>query len=113
MASGVYHTLIITVNGAVYAMGGNSFGQLGTGDKKSYNRPEKIHHFNGIYVEKVSAGQHSAAISDKGHLYIWGTGSFGEYLLPTRFNSGIGPIKDVSIGGSFGAALDSSSTLYV
>ncbi|CAG9320984.1 unnamed protein product [Blepharisma stoltei] len=112
-ASGVYHTLFVTVNGSVYAMGGNSFGQLGTGDKKSYSRPEKIKHLENVYIEKVSAGQHSAALSDKGHLFVWGTSAFGEYLLPQRFNNGSGPIKDVDIGGSFGAALDSSNTLYV
>ncbi|CAG9322189.1 unnamed protein product [Blepharisma stoltei] len=112
-ASGVYHTLFITVSGSAYAMGGNSFGQLGTGDKKSYNKPEKIKYFENIYIEKVSAGQHSAALSDKGNLYVWGTGAFGEYLLPQRFNSSSGPIRDVAIGGNFGAALDCANNLFV
>lgn len=113
VSSGVYHTMYVTVNGRVYVMGGNSFGQLGTGDKKSYSRPERISYLDGVYIDKVSAGQHSAAISDKGHLYVWGTGAFGEYLIPQRFNSGIGPIKDVSVGGSFGVALDSAFNTYI
>ncbi|CAG9330534.1 unnamed protein product [Blepharisma stoltei] len=113
VSSGVYHTVYVTVNGRVFAMGGNSFGQLGMGDKKSYSRPERVSYLDGVFIEKVSCGQHSAAISDKGHLYVWGTGAFGEFLVPQRFNSGIGPMKDVSIGGCFGVALDSSFNTYI
>jgi alpha-tubulin suppressor-like RCC1 family protein len=32
IAAGLWHTLCITVNGQVYAFGGNQFGQLGTGN---------------------------------------------------------------------------------
>ena len=101
-ACGVFHTLVLGVSGKVYATGGNSFGQLGLGNKKSYSKFERVQ-IEG-YIVKVAAGNHSAAITDKGQLFIWGTGVFGEYLIPTRM--GVGNIKDIGIGGSFGVALD-------
>jgi X-linked retinitis pigmentosa GTPase regulator len=107
VASGVFHTLALGSSGSVYATGGNSFGQLGLGNKKSSARFEKIQ-IDG-YVVKISAGNHSGAVTDKGQLFIWGTGVFGEYLAPTRLS--VGTVKDVSIGGSFGVALDSSGRL--
>lgn len=106
-ACGVFHTLALGVSGKVYATGGNSFGQLGLGNKKSSSKFERV--LIDGYMVKVAAGNHSAAISDKGQLFIWGTGVFGEYLIPTRMAAGT--IKDVDIGGSFGVALDVNGTI--
>lgn len=33
---------------------------------------------------EIAAGSFSAAISDEGQLYVWGTGTFGEFLQPNR-----------------------------
>ena len=38
----------------------------------------------GVCIEKIACGYHSAGISSKGELYIWGTGVFGEFLHPKR-----------------------------
>jgi alpha-tubulin suppressor-like RCC1 family protein len=35
-----------------------------------------------IFVKKVAAGHHSAAVTDTGALYMWGTGVFGEFYTP-------------------------------
>lgn len=35
VAAGLWHTLCITVDGRVYAFGGNQFGQLGTGAEEA------------------------------------------------------------------------------
>lgn len=108
VSCGVFHTLLLNSSGKVYAMGGNSFGQLGLGNKKSSSRPEKVQ--LEAYIIKIVCGSHSAAISDKGQLYVWGTGVFGEYLQPTRLN--IPACKDVSIGGSYGIAVDISGNVF-
>ena len=106
-AAGIFHTLVLASSGNVWATGGNSFGQLGLGNKKSTSRFEKVA-VDGVVV-KVAAGNHSAAVTENGQLFIWGTGVFGEYLSPTRLS--VGFIKDVDIGGSFGVALDTNGRL--
>jgi X-linked retinitis pigmentosa GTPase regulator len=108
VACGVFHSLVLTTSGKVFAMGGNSFGQLGIGTKKSCSRPERVN-IEGSAV-KVACGSHSAAINDRGVLFLWGTGVFGEFLTPTRVPVGV--CKDVSVGGNFGIALDISGELH-
>lgn len=108
VACGVFHTLILGTTGKVYAMGGNSFGQLGLGNKKSCSRPERIQ--LEAFIIKIACGSHSAAVSDKGQLFVWGSGVFGEYLQPTRLS--VPGCKDVSIGGSYGIAVDMSGGVF-
>jgi X-linked retinitis pigmentosa GTPase regulator len=108
IALGVFHTLLLATSGKIYAMGGNSFGQLGIGSKKSCSRPEKV--VLDTFVTKIACGGHSAAINDKGQLYLWGTGVFGEYLQPTRMS--ISSCKNIGIGGSYGIAIDSNEIVY-
>ncbi|OMJ68419.1 hypothetical protein SteCoe_34128 [Stentor coeruleus] len=108
VSCGVFHTLILGISGKIYATGGNSFGQLGLGNKKSSTRPERVSLDS--YIIKISCCSHSAAISDKGQLFVWGTGVFGEYLLPTKFS--IPVCKDVVIGGSYGLAVDISGNVH-
>jgi len=112
-AAGEFHTLSLTRGGRVFGMGGNLFGQLGKGDKKSSSLPIKVEGLEGTFIVKVRTGHHSAAVSDGGELYIWGTGVFGEYLAPKLMNSYFkGGVKDISVGSTFSIAVDSSNKLY-
>ena len=114
-ACGVFHTVSLTKSGKVYVMGGNNLGQLGIGSKRSVVVPMKIKDLDDLKIVKVAAGNHTAALTDKGDLFVWGTGVFGEYLSPTLFGKPgtfNAPLTDVSIGGSFGAVLDSKGNLY-
>ena len=108
VACGVFHSLALSVTGKIYSMGGNSFGQLGLGSKKSCSRPERVT-VDCLFV-KVACGSHSAGISEKGQLYVWGTGVFGEYLHPTRM--AVSSCKELGIGGSYGIAVDTSGNVY-
>eukprot|EP01022_Parablepharisma_sp_SALTPOND_P016056 TRINITY_DN2314_c3_g1_i1.p1 TRINITY_DN2314_c3_g1~~TRINITY_DN2314_c3_g1_i1.p1 ORF type:complete len:1094 (+),score=138.92 TRINITY_DN2314_c3_g1_i1:12288-15569(+) len=114
-ACGVFHTVVLTKTGKVYTMGGNNFGQLGTGNKRSSTVPIRLKDLDPFIITKVSAGHHSAALTDKGELFIWGTGVFGEFLSPTRFGRSttfLAPVKEISVGGSFGAAVDTEGNVY-
>eukprot|EP00826_Nyctotherus_ovalis_P011536 TRINITY_DN12999_c0_g1_i16.p1 TRINITY_DN12999_c0_g1~~TRINITY_DN12999_c0_g1_i16.p1 ORF type:complete len:343 (-),score=56.81 TRINITY_DN12999_c0_g1_i16:64-1092(-) len=113
-ACGIFHTLVLTKSGRLYSMGGNNFGQLGTGSKRSSVFPTRIKGLETHTVAKAVAGNHSAAVTDKGEVFVWGTGVFGEYLSPVRFGKEtfVAPVKDISIGGSFGAAIDYKGNLY-
>ncbi|OMJ92190.1 hypothetical protein SteCoe_5062 [Stentor coeruleus] len=111
VSCGVFHSAVITTKGLLYTMGGNSFGQLGHGNKKSQSRPEKVMHLENMVIKKVRCSNFTAAITDKGQLYIWGSGVFGEYLLPHRLAIR-DHIVDVSIGSGFGLAVDINDTVY-
>lgn len=109
---GVFHTGIVSGRGSVYMMGGNSFGQLGLGNKKSQNRPEKVVHLENVFIKKIKCSNFTTAVSDKGFLYVWGSGIFGEFLLPHRWSIRE-PILDIAIGAGFGIAIDVSGSVFV
>lgn len=106
VSCGVFHSAFVTVTGRLLTTGGNSFGQLGLGTRKSVSVPTRISAFEGIPIEKVVCGQNTAALSERGDLYIWGTGVFGEFLTPMRMTSIAAPVKDIGMGGGFGSAVD-------
>ncbi|CAG9315175.1 unnamed protein product [Blepharisma stoltei] len=111
VSCGVFHTGFITKSGSVYMMGGNSFGQLGLGNKKSVSIPKQVQNLDGIFISKIACGNHTAVLSDKGQVYVWGTGIFGEFLVPQRF-SFANPIRDIGVGGCFGMAIDNNFSVY-
>lgn len=112
VSCGIFQTGLVTVQGKLYMTGGNSFGQLGLGTRKSSNTLQRVTFFSSIAVAKVACGHHTAAITESGELYIWGTGVFGEVISPQK-QAISAIIRDISVGGGFGAALDSSRKVWV
>jgi alpha-tubulin suppressor-like RCC1 family protein len=86
VACGQLHTLaLIQAKGQVYAWGSNSFGQLGLGNNRSINTPTMITEIASITMRFIAAGSFSGAIShEKGELFLWGTGTFGEFPIPQK-----------------------------
>jgi X-linked retinitis pigmentosa GTPase regulator len=109
-ACGIFHTLILTSNGTVLSMGGNNSGQLGTGVRRSSAFPVQVEGLE--RVVKIAAGYISAALTEKGVVYLWGAGPFGEWLVPTVFEGFNELIKDIQIGANFGAAVDHNGDVY-
>ena len=98
IACGVFHSGLVSASGKVFVTGGNSFGQLGLGTKKSTCVLQKVEAIEHIRIRGILCAGHSAAISDTGDVYVWGTGVFGAYVLPHKVCGGA---REVSIGGSF------------
>lgn len=111
VSCGVVHTAFTTYLGRVYAMGGNALGQLGCGSKTGARFPVRVRSLEGVFMEKVACGNHTAGLSDKGELYLWGTGPFGEKLLPWKVPLPT-PLRDLEVGGCFGAAIDASKRVW-
>lgn len=66
-----------------------------------------------IPMKFVAAGSFSASISeDKMDLFLWGSGSFGEFLTPHRVKKIKGQTVQVAIGYGFGVALSNQGYLY-
>lgn len=112
VACGIFHTLILTEKGRVYSTGGNLYGQLGLGNKRSTNIPTKIKDFDQHKIVKIACGHHSAALTEKGEIYIWGTGVFGEYLSPLRYSQNGHVYKDIAVGAFFGSAIDERGNVW-
>eukprot|EP00826_Nyctotherus_ovalis_P010094 TRINITY_DN12686_c0_g1_i3.p1 TRINITY_DN12686_c0_g1~~TRINITY_DN12686_c0_g1_i3.p1 ORF type:complete len:369 (-),score=40.27 TRINITY_DN12686_c0_g1_i3:477-1583(-) len=110
LALGVAHSLLLAKTGEVYAVGGNNFGQLGIGHKETACTLQKVKGLKDI--KQIACGQHSAALSSKGGLYLWGTGAFGVYLTPQLVSLESQPIADIAVGGSFGVALDEGKSVW-
>lgn len=106
ISCGTLHTACLTVSGRLLVMGGNNFGQLGLGSRKSVSVPTRVTALEGVPIVKVVCGHHTTALSDDGELFIWGTGTFGEFTTPMRVTSIAAPVKDIDAGGFFGAAVD-------
>ncbi|KAG5092137.1 hypothetical protein JHK82_050915 [Glycine max] len=84
IAAGLWHTLCVTVNGQIYAFGGNQFGQLGTGTDQPETSPRQLDasRFENKHSSIVSCGaRHSALLTDDGHLFTWGWNKYGQLGL--------------------------------
>lgn len=92
------HTAALTNEGHVYAWGRSDSGQLGIGEKwmETSNdagalyvaTPRRVYGFDGEKVVQVACGAfHTAAVSESGHVFIWGKEDYG--ML------GIGQTSDV------------------
>lgn len=112
ISAGESHTLLLTENGKIYAAGSNSTGQLGIGSRKSSLVFVKVSTTENLRFKKVAAGTFSAAFCAKGDLYLWGTGSFGEYLTPKRIGEFKHPLKRLSVGTNFACCIDSKGNVY-
>jgi len=112
IAAGCYTSFVINNKGAVFSTGANNLGQLGLGHKKSIANFTQITALSFIPIKKVSAGNHSAALSNDGDLYFWGTGVFGEILTPQKVGNLTEKVKDVEIGASFGIALGMNGKVW-
>lgn len=117
---GSYHTLAISQEGAVYAMGLNNYGQLGLGDHEPRPNAEGIG--KQWCVVDVAAGEHhSLALDDQGILYSFGRHDFGQLgiqgLSERAMNSphAVSSLKDITmiaVGGNHNLAVDKHGTVY-
>ena len=86
VSAGVHHSLAIDRNGAAWAWGWNSDGQLG--DNTTRDRPAPIRVSlpagqgkagTGLAAARISAGRnHSLAIGQDGNAYAWGDNQYGQ-----------------------------------
>eukprot|EP01083_Nonionella_stella_P210690 762509_1 len=105
------HTLLLTNDGNVFALGGNDCGQLGQGNADTgrtlrHHIPKQIDFFNDKHVAKVFCGTYfSIALDDKGRLYSWGYNAQGQCGVGVNTKLIVSPtlirsprIKDVKCG---------------
>ncbi|XP_020081028.1 ultraviolet-B receptor UVR8-like isoform X1 [Ananas comosus] len=103
IACGMRHTLALVTGDLVYGFGSARHGQIGNSvskPQKSCNLPEVIQGFGSCKIVGLFAnGDHSAALTANGELYIWGRGFSGASndLHPRLLHSSL-RISQVALG---------------
>lgn len=63
----------------LYAMGGNSLGQLGVGSHISVSlHPVLVERLMDLPLEMIAVGQYHNAVVARGQVYFWGWGVYGQ-----------------------------------
>ncbi|CAH2075586.1 unnamed protein product, partial [Iphiclides podalirius] len=81
VACGRAHTIFVTDTNAIYSVGCNEEGQLGTGDTEPRSVPQYVE-FDSVPVKQVSAGSnHTAILTEDGRVFVCGSNSEGQLGL--------------------------------
>ncbi|KAJ0179687.1 hypothetical protein K1T71_004278 [Dendrolimus kikuchii] len=90
VACGRAHTVFVTDENAVYTVGCNDEGQLGTGDMDHHTVPQAVELEEIIAIKQVSAGSnHTALLTDDGRVFMCGSNSEGQLGLGEDTRSAI------------------------
>lgn len=85
--AGGFHVVAVTCNGAVYAWGKGTDGQLGTGNTRTQPSPVQVNGFNGETIVAVSTGnEYSTVTASDGTVYGFGDNQFGQLCLGDTVN---------------------------
>jgi alpha-tubulin suppressor-like RCC1 family protein len=118
-AHGKSHTLTLTKNGTVWALGDNSHGQIGNGmSGGKVLEPVTVKGLDGIIA--VQAGtNHSVALKKDGTVWTWGSNSSGQLGNGTTQNSsvpnrvaGVSDITAIASGSGHVVALKRDGTVW-
>ncbi|XP_050676009.1 X-linked retinitis pigmentosa GTPase regulator-like isoform X2 [Leptidea sinapis] len=82
VACGRAHTVFVTDTNAIYAVGCNDEGQLGTGDTEQQTVPQYVELDVDQPIRQVAAGSnHTAILTDEGRVFVCGSNSEGQLGL--------------------------------
>jgi len=121
VSAGLYHSLALAADGAVWSWGWGSSGQLGHGDQQNQQQPKKIEALAGQRVVAVSAGgDHSLALTADGAVWSWGGcggmlghGDTQTQLLPKKIEAFAGRrVVAVSARGNHSLALAADGAVW-
>ncbi|NXU52608.1 HERC5 ligase, partial [Turnix velox] len=79
IAAGGAHSAVVSLSGAVYSWGKNSFGQLGLGDTKDRGCPSYVgalEHWKAVFIS--CGADHTAVLSKEGLVCTFGAGGAGQ-----------------------------------
>ncbi|KAK6640099.1 hypothetical protein RUM43_008376 [Polyplax serrata] len=121
LSCGQFHTLALTSQGSVFSWGWGVHGQLGLGTVEDQREPNYLMSLREHVIVDLAAGHgHSIVLSDKGHVYSFGSGVFGQlgtgtttkFTLPTLVKGFEGKVISVATGYFHNLALTESNSLY-
>lgn len=102
VACGAFHNVALLGSGKLITWGLNSYGQCGYSVAKgSISSPTK-HSFSEAIMAVSASGNHSAAVTLRGHVYCWGSNCYGE-SGSSDATSAVPSISMVPLAEQFGA----------
>ena len=118
VAAGAGYSLAVDAtiegNGAVWAWGDNSEGQLGDGTSTPSARPEAVAGVSGVTAVAASSAKQSVALDGKGMVWVWGLSEkvpglgSGNPPVPlpglASASAGSGPVKAIAASGADGSS---------
>ena len=108
ISCGAFHTCFLTRYKQIYSTGLNNIGQLGIDSETAQiNAPTVIEFLTGKFIEDISCGESSFAVSKKGEMFAWGLYNYQIYrkpFVPTSMSRPIGYVSQSFYGMS--AAID-------
>lgn len=118
VAAGDYHTLVLTMDGSVYAWGGNASGQLGDGTTTDRHQPRKVDGLQNIRA--IAAGStFSMALDTAGRVWAWGNNAFGQLGTGDRMSSWkpvqvsrVDAVRGIVAGGAHAMAVRADGSLW-
>ncbi len=116
-AGGNTHTLVVrTTDGAVFAWGANSDGQLGDNTTTQRKTPVQVSGISEV-VAVATGARHSLALTSGGVLWVWGDNAYGQIgngnntdqKLPVQVMTGV---SQIAAGDYHSIALKSDGSLW-
>ncbi|TMW56352.1 hypothetical protein Poli38472_006362 [Pythium oligandrum] len=94
VACSYFHTVILTVDGELFACGRNDFGQLGLGDSVDRHVPTLVSQLGDETVRAVSSGQHHTVVATtEGNLFGFGKNDHGQLGVGSFSSPFLSPTK--------------------
>lgn len=124
IAAGDAHSLALTANGAVYAWGNGSYGQLGIyGPSQPATTPVIVKFPLGVNLSAIAAGaNHNLALDSNGNVWAWGQNNDGQagndpnssqITTPAQVSGINGTVTAIAAGDAHSVALASNGTVWV
>ncbi|NJD90117.1 MAG: hypothetical protein FIA91_01155, partial [Geobacter sp.] len=90
------HTLVLHPDGTVWALGSNSYGQLGNGSSGGEHlEPAMVHGLSNVKAV-AAGGAHSVALLQDGTVWTWGHNGTGQLGTGNKMDSEV-PVKVTAI----------------
>eukprot|EP00026_Physarum_polycephalum_P000610 Phypoly_transcript_00611.p1 GENE.Phypoly_transcript_00611~~Phypoly_transcript_00611.p1 ORF type:complete len:1420 (+),score=266.83 Phypoly_transcript_00611:78-4337(+) len=123
ISAGAAHSVAVSATGELYTWGDGTFGKLGHGNEAAQTFPKLVTALKGITITSISAGgKHTAAASEKGELYMWGSDDAGQIGLGYQKTNQTTPkalpsmrgiiVVQLSCGAQRSAALTDKGEVY-
>jgi hypothetical protein len=90
------HAMAVAQNGTIWTWGYNGYGQLGSGNSSSVNKPFKVS-MGLLFANSLGAGgYHSLAVSPSGFTWAWGRNSNGQLGINSTTSSNV-PVQTATV----------------
>eukprot|EP00347_Sterkiella_histriomuscorum_P016763 403351945 len=120
VACGDSFTIVLSDQNTLYSTGSNLQGQLGQG--QSINKQSSFSQIQGLsqfsdktFIKSLHASDYASFLVSNGDMFIWGPTPIGQFNSPQTLQDLIQnniPIKNISLGTSFGLIQDENDQSY-